>query len=109
MNVSNQFFTNTLIVLSLTTSAAYAGEAARHSGESLEHSTQAIGHLSVGTVKAASGVVAIPFGVAGKAGEVSNQASNDLWTFSNEPLEIGDEIVTVGPSPAEMIQQDKDK
>ena len=95
------------IALSLCVPVSYAGEAARHSAQSLEHSTQAIGHISVGTVKAASGIVAIPFGAVGKAGELSGQAGDGMWEFANEPLEISDEIITVGPTPADMIQQDQ--
>ena len=106
MKTQNKVFTTALIVLSLSTSIAHAGEATRHSGQSLEQSTQAVGHLSMGTVKAASGIVAIPFGAVGKVGEYSGQASEGLSEFANEPLAISDETMTVGPSPAEMFQRD---
>lgn len=107
MKTQNKILNSSLIALVLSTSMAHAGEASRHSGQSLEQSTQAVGHLSVGTVKAASGIVAIPFGVAGKAGEFSSQASEGLLDFANEPLEIGDEIISVGPTPAQKLQRDQ--
>lgn len=91
------------LVLSITTSMAHAGGAATHSGQSLQHSAQAVGHLSVGTVKTASGIVAVPLEVVSKTGELSGQAAGGLWEYANEPLPIGDEIITVGPSPDEML------
>lgn len=103
MKQFNKYLVGALMGVSLMTSMAQAGEASRQSGQSLEHSAQAVGHLSVGTVKAASGVVAIPLQATGKAGELSGQAGEGLWEYANEPLEVGDEIITKSPTPDQMI------
>ena len=92
-----------VLVISICTSAAHAGGAATHSGQSFQHSAQAVGHLSVGTVKTAAGIVAVPLEVVSKTGELSGQAAGGLWDYANEPLPIGNEIITAGPSPDEMF------
>jgi len=92
-----------IIVSMLFSQQALAQGSTQHSGQAVAHSALASGHSVVGSAKLTSAAIAVPLVVVGSIGAVSAQAGKSLIKEANkpigEPLEISDEILTVGPSP----------
>lgn len=92
------------IILGLT-GPAHAQGSTRHFSKAAGHSANAIAHASIGTGKLVSGAVAVPLMVSGEAGKASAELGTDLWNEANKGLPITDEVITVGPSPADAMTQ----
>jgi len=88
--------------------SANAGGSAEASGMALTHSMEAIGYSLEGGFKIASGTAAVPLMFAGEVGAVSGEIGNALYEEANAPphgaFPVTDEVITVGPSPAEQLK-----
>jgi len=84
-----------------------AGGSAQHFSDSLDHSVQAIGHSTVAGLKLVSGAVAIPLMMSGEIGKASGEIGESLWDEANTPLPITEEVITVGPTPAEAMAEEE--
>ncbi len=77
-------------------------QSASHAGIASEHSLSASG-------QAIAGISAIPLLSVGTVGKVSNQIGEDLWGVASgnerKGLDISDHVPTIGPSPAELLDQ----
>jgi len=94
----------TLLSLSMP---VFAGGSAQHFSDSLDHSVQALGHVTVAGLKLVSGAVAIPLMMSGEIGKASGEIGESLWEEANAPLPITEEVITVGPTPADaMVKQE---
>ncbi|CAB1078606.1 hypothetical protein D1AOALGA4SA_6343 [Olavius algarvensis Delta 1 endosymbiont] len=88
----------------------HSGRSLAHSGQSIKHSAQTIGHGSMAGARLTSGVVAIPFkvagGVSGTTGHISSQMGDDLWdTAEGKPFELTDQnFIKAGLPPHEAIR-----
>ena len=97
---------STAILLGLSV-PVYAGGSAQHFSDSLDHSVQALGHVTVAGLKLVSGAVAIPLMMSGEIGKASGEIGESLWEEANAPLPITEEVITVGPTPADaMVKQE---
>ena len=91
-------------------SIAPSGASLAHSGQSVKHSVQAVGHGSLAGANLTSGVLAIPFTVAGAvsttSGRISNQMGEDLWNAaSGKPFELTDQnFIKAGLPPHQAIR-----
>jgi len=87
---------------------AMAQGSSQHSGQAVGHSALAVGHGAIGSAKLTSAAVAVPFIAVGAVGAVSAEMGKGLIKVANkpigEPLEISDEVLTVGPSPDRAIR-----
>lgn len=93
-----------LLVLSVPSTPAAAGESARHSGASAQHSAAAFGESVEASAGLVSAAVAVPLVAIGAIGTASGQAGEALWyEGTGEPLPIAEETVTGGPNPAEAL------
>ena len=85
-----------------------AGGSAEASAQAVTHVLEAIGYSIEGGLKLVSGAASIPLMTAGEIGKVSGEIGNDLWEEANspphKPFPVTDEVVTVGPAPAEQLQ-----
>lgn len=101
--------TKTLFLTVLLSSSPHvmAGGSLQHFGNSVDHSAQALAHGSIATIKLVSGVIAIPLMGAGEIGKISAQAGEELWQESQTPLPLTEDILTVGPSPAEAMRTEE--
>lgn len=99
------------IILGLTAAAnaqgTYSGQAVKESLEASSHAVQGIAYSAASAGQVVSGIVAVPFIVIGESGKVSAQIGQDLWDASTatvqEPLEISDKTITVGPPPDKAL------
>jgi len=93
------------IVFSTPVFAAGSGE---HASGSVRHSGMAMSHAGASGVKLVAGVVAVPFKALGAIGELSGQAGDSMFDFATgddeQGLAIGEESVSVGPSPKHAMQ-----
>jgi hypothetical protein len=102
-------FQKLILIISMCSAAStvFAGGSAEASAQALNNSFEAIGYSVEGGLKLASGAAAIPFMVVGEIGNVSGEVGHGLWDEANSPpsgpLPVTDEIVTVGPNPAEQL------
>lgn len=99
-------------LLSASMNMANAGGSAEASAQALTHSLEAIGYAVEGSLKLASGAVAVPLLFAGEIGAVSGEVGNELYEEANAPprgaFPVTDEVITVGPAPADQLEnQDK--
>ena len=91
-------------------SIGHSGQLLTNSGQSIKHSIQAVGHGSLAGAKLTSGVIAIPFKVAGAVstttGRISDTVSEDLWnTASGRPFKLTDQnFIKAGLPPHTAIQ-----
>ena len=98
-----------VVIGSFTLSApVFAGGSAEHFSESLGHSVQAVGHSTVAGFKLVSGSVAIPLVIVGEIGKASGEAGEALWEEANTPLPLTEQVLTVGPSPAEAMSAEEE-
>ena len=85
-----------------------AGGASQHFSNALANSLEALAQGTVAGLKLVSGAVAVPLLISGEIGRVSGQAGEELWQEANTPigtpLVITDEVITVGPTPAQAMQ-----
>jgi len=93
-----------LLILSMP---VIAGGSAQHFSNSLDHSVQALGHSTVAGFKLVSGAVAIPLMISGEIGKASGEIGESLWDEANAPLPITEEVITVGPTPAEAMAKEE--
>ena len=103
-----------IMVLCSASIPVFAGGSAEASAQALNHSFQAIGYSIEGSLKIASGAAAVPFMVVGEIGKVSGEIGHELWEEANSPprgpYPVTDEVITVGPNPAEQLEnQDRDE
>ena len=102
-------FQKLILIISMCSAAStvFAGGSAEASAQALNNSFEAIGYSVEGGLKLASGAAAIPFMVVGEIGNVSGEVGHGLWDEANSPpigpFPVTDEIVTVGPNPAEQL------
>lgn len=86
---------------------AMAGGSEEHFADSLEHSAQAIASATVGSFKLVSGAAAVPLMMIGSVGAASGELGEALWDEANAPigtpLEVTDDVITVGPAPADAM------
>jgi hypothetical protein len=82
---------------------ASAGGAAEHFSESVAHSAQAVGHSAAAGFKVVFAAAAVPLMVVGEIGKASGQIGEELWEEANRPLEVTEEVVVAGPTPAEAV------
>ena len=110
----NKIFTlGIVLILSLTNiyggTNDHAGQSINHAGQSIKHSSLGVGHIIAGSVKVIAGSIAIPFGIVGSIGEVSQQISKDFIDIATtpigEPLKITDESIVSSVPPNIAIQQ----
>jgi hypothetical protein len=94
----------TLLSLSMP---VFAGGSAQHFSDSLDHSAQALGHVTVAGLKLVSGAVAIPLMMSGEIGKASGEIGESLWEEANAPLPITEEVITVGPTPADAMAKEE--
>ncbi len=94
----------TLLSLSMP---VFAGGSAQHFSDSLDHSAQALGHVTVAGLKLVSGAVAIPLMISGEIGKASGEIGESLWEEANAPLPITEEVITVGPTPADAMAKEE--
>ena len=92
-------------------SLGHSAQALKHSGQALKNSAQAVGHGILGGIKLTSGVVAVPFKVAGQvstaAGRVSTQIANDLKdAASAKPFAVTDRNLTKSDLPPHKAIQE---
>ncbi len=97
---------STAILLGLSV-PVYAGGSAQHFSDSLDHSAQALGHVTVAGLKLVSGAVAIPLMMSGEIGKASGEIGESLWEEANAPLPITEEVITVGPTPADAMAKEE--
>ncbi len=103
-------FQKLILIISMCSAAStvFAGGSAEASAQALNNSFEAIGYSVEGGLKLASGAAAIPFMVVGEIGNVSGEVGHGLWDEANSPpsgpLPVTDEIITVGPNPAEQLE-----
>jgi len=103
-------FQKLILIISMCSAAStvFAGGSAEASAQALNNSFEAIGYSVEGGLKLASGAAAIPFMVVGEIGNVSGEVGHGLWEEANSPpngpLPVTDEIITVGPNPAEQLE-----
>lgn len=112
-----------IITIALTVTALFSGtamaqnslghstQAVNHFGQALKNSAQAVGHGIVGGIKLTSGVVAVPFKVAGQvstaSSRVSTQIANDLKeAASAQPLVVTDQNLTKNALPPHKAIQE---
>jgi hypothetical protein len=111
MNTKRHFLVSSVIALSFFSGGAFANGVAAHFSEAVDHSGQAAAHASVAGVKVVSGVVAAPLVAGGAVGQVVGEGGKILWDIANSPigdsLPVGDETLTAGPSPAEMMSREE--
>jgi hypothetical protein len=97
------------LLLCAASTTAVAGGSVEASTEALNHSLQAVGYSLQAGVKLASGALAIPFITVGEIGKVSGEVGHGLWEEANspptEPLPVSDEIITIGPNPADQLEK----
>ena len=101
-----QTISSTAMLFSLSM-PVIAGGSAQHFSDSLDHSVQALGHSTVAGLKLVSGAVAIPLMMSGEIGKASGEIGESLWDEANSPLPITEEIITVGPAPAEAMAKEE--
>ncbi len=94
----------TLLSLSMP---VFAGGSTQHFSDSLDHSAQALAHSTVAGFKLVSGAVAIPLMIGGEIGKASGEIGESLWEEANTPLPITEEVITVGPTPAEAMAKEE--
>ncbi len=99
---------STMLASMFISQQAMAQGSAQHSGQAVGHSALAAGHSAVGSAKLTSAAVAVPLLVVGTVGVASAEAGKSLLKAANrpigEPLEVSDEILTVGPSPDRALR-----
>jgi len=87
---------------------ATAQSSLQHSSLALTHSLNAIGHSFIGGAQLVSGVVAVPLKASAAVGELSGEMGDAFWEAANapvvEPLTITEDVVTIGPPPAEALK-----
>jgi len=97
-----------MVVSMLFGQQAMAQGSTQHSGQAVGHSALAVGHGAVGSAKLTSAAVAVPLIAVGAVGAVSAEMGKGLIKVANkpigQPLEISDEVLTVGPSPDRAIR-----
>ncbi len=101
-----QIIGSAAILLSISI-PVYAGGSAQHFSNSLDHSAQALAHSTVAGFKLASGAVAIPLMMSGEIGKASGEVGETLWDEANTPLPSTNEVITVGPTPAEAMAKEE--
>ena len=108
MTAYQQILTN---VLCFTALSVQAGGSAEASAQAINHSLEAIGYTVESGIKLASGAVAVPLMIVGEIGKASEEIGDDLWEEANspphEPFPVTDEVITVGPEPAEQLENRK--
>ncbi len=97
-----------LLMLTILAQPALAGPSSQHSGESVRNSSLAIGYSGSMAVASVASVAAIPFAASISAGDTSKktQYTQLANTPIGEPLPIGDQTFTAGPSPDKVIHSD---
>ena len=103
--LKNNYVTS-LLIGALTTAVSLnvsAGDSVQHSGYASANSARAVGHSVAAVGKTALTVAAVPFVLVGKVGAVSLSTGEAMLDLAGTPFEIGDEVVTAGPSPDKMI------
>ena len=102
-----------LCVMSLAVVPALAGGVSQHAGDSINHSAQAVAHSSAAGAKLVSGAIAVPLMLSGEIGKATGEMGEALWDDANQPigtpLRVTEDVITVGPSPAEAMAQEGDK
>jgi len=87
--------------------SSYAGGSAEASAQAVAHSMEAIGYTVEGGLKLASGAAAIPLKAAGEIGKVSGEIGDELLKEAEtppvDPFPVTDEVITVGPKPADQL------
>jgi len=100
---NNMVIISAMVISMFFSQQAMAQGSIQHSGQAIGHSALAAGHSAAGSAKLTSAAVAVPLMVVGAVGAVSADAGKSLIKAANkpigEPLEVSDEILTVGPSP----------
>jgi hypothetical protein len=101
-------------LLSASMNIVSAGGSAEASAQALTHSLEALGYAVEGSLKLASGAAAVPLMFAGEIGAISGEVGNELYEEANAPphgaFPVTDEVITVGPAPAEQLEhQDEAK
>ncbi len=88
----------------------HSGQAISQAFRASGHASKSLGHSIAAGGQAVSAVAAVPFLAVGASGGVSTQIGHDLHDAAiapvGEPLEITDEIITVGPPPDLAIEKD---
>ncbi len=101
-----QTISSVVILLSLSI-PVFAGGSAQHFSNALNHSAQALVHSAAASIKLVSGVVAIPLMISGEIGKASGEIGETFWEEANKPLPITEEMITVGPTPAEAMGKEE--
>lgn len=101
-------------LLSASMNIVSAGGSAEASAQALTHSLEALGYAVEGSLKLASGAAAVPLMFTGEIGAISGEVGNELYEEANAPphgaFPVTDEVITVGPAPAEQLEhQDEAK
>jgi len=99
-----------LITLTMTSLQSFADSgASQNASAASKHSALAASHGTVASAKLGSAVIATPLIVVGAIGNVSMQAGNALRenAVSTTPLEVTNKTITAAPSPAQMMQANK--
>jgi len=69
---------------------------------------EAIGYTLEGSLKLVSGAVAIPLITVDEITTASGEIGHELWEEANSPphsaFPVTDEVVTVGPPPAQELE-----
>ncbi|MBW8880911.1 MAG: hypothetical protein JF615_05620 [Asticcacaulis sp.] len=101
-----------ILALTLTAGVAQAdslGNVSKASGDS----AVALAELTESGVKVIAGAVALPFIVAGTAGEsiggAVRDSGQDVWDAANEPLTVSPETVTAQPAPDVPYDRQNDR
>lgn len=91
---------------------ATAQSSLQHGSQALTHSLNAVGHSFIGGAQLVSGVVAVPLKASAAVGELSGEMGDAFWEAANapvvDPLPITDNVVTIGPPPAEALKPDEE-
>lgn len=96
-------------LLCFITSSVSAGGSVEASAQALNSSFEALGYSIEAGFKLASGAAAVPLISIGQIGNVSGEMGEELWDIANtpptdRPLPISDEVITIGPNPAEQLE-----
>ena len=96
-----------LTLLSIQSIALAAG-GSEHASQASKHSALAGSAAAKSTAQVASVAVAVPLLAAGSVGEGASALAESLENADhNEPLEVSEVTLTVGPSPADAMAEEQ--
>jgi len=112
MKLLTNLITTALVLLPL---AGHAQGPSQNASKASEHSVKASGYGLASSAQVASATVAIPIIAVGSVGVASLSVGNALLDAASvtskatdkcEPLEISDKVITAGPSPQALMNEE---